>query len=70
MNILAIGAGLTGCHFASEAQGRGHQVVVYDMSPNEAYVRHVAGDVTVLRWDVRDIPALAGVRRDHAIDAR
>jgi nucleoside-diphosphate-sugar epimerase len=69
MNILAIGAGLTGCHFASEARGRGHKVVVYDISPNEAYVRHVAGDVTVLRGDVRDIPALAGVMRDHAIDA-
>jgi len=68
MNILIIGAGLTGCHFAQEAVTQGHNVVVYDMAPNETYVKSVAGDVLISRGDVRDMPALTNVMRDNAVD--
>ena len=69
MNILVIGGGLTGCHFAREVQGRGHAPVIYDVAPNEQYIHSVAGDVPIARGDVRDLPALTMTMRQHHVEA-
>jgi UDP-glucose 4-epimerase len=68
MNILITGAGLIGCHFAREMAQRGHQAVVYDIAPNEGYVRSVARDVSLVRGDVRDLPALLETMQAHRVD--
>ena len=69
MNILITGAGLIGCHFAREMGLHGHQAVIYDLAPMEPYVRSVAGDVPVVKGDVRDLPALMDVIREHRVEA-
>lgn len=68
MNILITGAGLIGCHFAREMARRGHRAVLYDVAPNENYVRSVAGDTPVVKGDIRDLPALVDVIREHQVD--
>lgn len=68
MNILVIGAGLTGCHFAREAMEHGHRVVVYDVAPNESYVGSVAPGALVVRGDVRDLPAVMETMRHHQVE--
>ena len=68
MNVLAIGAGLVGCNFAREMQERGHQVVLYDLIPNEQYIRNVAGDVAVVRGNMQDLSALVETMQDHKIE--
>ncbi|MDP2659540.1 MAG: NAD(P)-dependent oxidoreductase [Dehalococcoidia bacterium] len=67
MNILVTGAGLIGCHFAREMQSRGHQTVLFDLAPNEGYVRSIAGDAPVVKGDIRDLPALVDTMRAHQI---
>ncbi len=67
MNILVTGAGLIGCHFAREVQNRGHQAVLFDLAPNENYVRSVAGDAPAVKGDIRDLPALVDTMRAHQI---
>ncbi|MBI2917512.1 MAG: NAD(P)-dependent oxidoreductase [Chloroflexi bacterium] len=69
MNILITGAGLVGCHLAREMAGRGHKVIIYDVAPNPAYVRSVAGDVPAIAGDIRDLPALMEAIRDHQAEA-
>ncbi len=68
MNILVTGAGLIGCHFARQMTQRGHQTVVYDVAPNEGYIRSVAGDVPLVRGDTRDLPALLETMRDYRVE--
>ena len=62
MKVLVTGAGLVGCHAARELTNRGHSVMVYDLAPDDAYIHSVAGDVSTVRGDVRDLPALALMR--------
>lgn len=69
MNIVVTGAGLIGCYFAQQMTQQGHQVVIADIAPNEAYVRSIAGDVPIVRLDVRDLPALVETIQQHAGDA-
>ncbi|MDO8689892.1 MAG: NAD(P)-dependent oxidoreductase [Dehalococcoidia bacterium] len=63
MNILITGAGLIGCSLAWEMSRRGHRVVLYDLAPIESYVRSMAGEVPVIKGDVRDLPALIDAMR-------
>lgn len=65
MNILITGAGLVGCYVAREMVRRGHRAVLYDLAPQGDYVRSVAGEVPVVKGDVRDLPALMDVIREN-----
>jgi UDP-glucose 4-epimerase len=47
---------------------RGHRLVLYDVAPNERYVRSVAGDVTLVRGDIRDLPALLETMQHHHVE--
>lgn len=60
MNILITGAGLIGSHCARQAADAGHNVVLFDLSPNRDYIQKVAGNdrVQVVAADMRDLPAL------------
>jgi UDP-glucose 4-epimerase len=69
MNILVLGAGLVGCYFAREAMERGHQVVLYDVAPNDGYIGSVAPGVSAVRGDVRDLPAIVETIQGHRADA-
>ena len=68
MNVLAIGAGLVGCNFAREMKERGHSVVLYDLAPNEAYIRNVAPDIPVVRGKMQDLSALIETMQEHKIE--
>ena len=54
MRVLTTGAGLIGSYTAAALAARGHEVVLYDQAPNEAYVRSVVGSqpITLRRGDV------------------
>lgn len=69
MNILITGAGLAGCYTAREAVARGHQVTLYDISPNPNYIRAVAGEVGAVQGDVTDLPFLVETFQSRQIDA-
>ncbi len=69
MNILITGAGLVGCHVARTLSERGHRAALYDVSPREDYIRRVAGDLPVVRGDVRDLPALVETMQQERTDA-
>lgn len=49
MQVLITGAGLIGSRAAAELIARGHEVVLYDREPNEAYVRSVVKTPVELR---------------------
>ena len=68
MNILITGAGLVGCHVARTLSERGHRAALYDVSPREDYIRRVAGDLPVVRGDVRDLPALVETMQQERTD--
>jgi len=58
MKVLITGAGMIGCHTAKELTERGDEVTLFDLLPQEAYIRRiVASDVQVLRGDVAELPA-------------
>lgn len=69
MNILITGAGLAGCYTAREAMAKGHKVTLFDISPNPAYIRAVAGEVDVVKGDVIDLPFLIETFQSREIDA-
>lgn len=67
--ILITGAGMVGCHAASELVGRGHEVALFDVAPRMDYVTAVAGErVTVTRGDVRELPVLLAAVRSFGAD--
>lgn len=70
MNILITGAGLIGSHAARHAVDAGHQVVLFDLSPNREYIQTVAGkdNVEVVAADMRDLPALLGALQRYNVD--
>ncbi len=69
MRVLITGAGLIGCHLAGRLTQSGEQVVLFDLAPNHAYIKSVAGaGVEVLAADLRDLPALLGALARHEID--
>jgi len=60
MRVLITGAGLIGSYTAAELCARGHRVVLYDLAPDEAYVRSVVRQpVEIRRGDAADFPTLA-----------
>jgi len=60
MNILITGAGLIGSNAARHAVDAGHQVVLFDLSPNRDYIEKIVGKeaANVVAADMRDLPAL------------
>lgn len=68
MNVLVTGAGLVGCYFAREMAQQGNRAVLYDIAPNESYIRNVAGDTAVVQGDIRDLPALIETIQSHQVE--
>jgi UDP-glucose 4-epimerase len=69
MHVLITGAGLAGCHLAAALQQRGHEAILYDVAPRERYIQNVAGQVPVVRGDIRDLAGLIETMQGHAIEA-
>ena len=71
MAVLITGAGLVGTHTAQRLLARGVQPVLYDLAPSLAYVESIVGSgaVPVVRGDIRDLPHLIQVVREHQADA-
>lgn len=70
MAILITGAGLIGTHVAQRLLDRGAQPVIYDLAPARAYMQTVVDldRVPVVRGDIRDLPHLVQVVREHDVD--
>jgi nucleoside-diphosphate-sugar epimerase len=60
MNILITGAGLIGSHAARHMVDGGHEVALFDLSPNREYIAKVVGKdrAQVMAANVLDLPAL------------
>lgn len=59
MRVLITGGGMIGCHTAAELLRAGDAVTLFDLAPNETYIRRVAGQaVEIVRGDVRELPSL------------
>jgi UDP-glucose 4-epimerase len=70
MTTLVTGAGLIGTEFARCALVRGEAVVFVDPEPRAEFLRMKlgAGGYTLVRHDVRDLPALIEVAKAHKVD--
>ena len=69
MRILITGAGLIGSYTAAELCAKGHRVVLYDLAPDEAYVRSVVRQpVEIRRGDAADFPSLADLMLAERFD--
>jgi UDP-glucose 4-epimerase len=68
MNILVTGAGLIGSNFTQEMIRQGHQVVLYDIAPNTAFIKRVVGEVPIVAGDIRDLPTLVETMQRHQIN--
>ena len=70
MTTLVTGAGLIGTEFARCALARGEAVVFLDPEPRADFLRMKlgAGNFTLTRHDVRDLPALIAVAKAHRVD--
>src|SRR5258708_15689735 len=70
MPPLVKGAGLIGREFARHALKRGEAVVFVDPEPRADFLRMKlgAGNPTLARHDVRDLPALVEVAKAHRVD--
>jgi UDP-glucose 4-epimerase len=70
MNILITGAGLIGSHCAREAADAGHDVVLFDLSPNRDYIEKVVGKnlTQLVAADLRDLPALLSALERFNVD--
>ena len=72
MRVLITGAGMIGCHAAQELTQRGDEVTLFDLAPQESYIRRIiSSDVRVVRGDVAALPAVmeavSGARPDVVI---
>jgi UDP-glucose 4-epimerase len=67
MTVLVTGAGLIGTSFAREAVARGEKIVFFDPEPRADFVdfKLGSGRATLVRGDVRDLPALISAVREH-----
>ena len=70
MTTLITGVGLIGTAFAKLALDRGEQIVFVDSEPRADYLRDKLGEanVTVLRRDVRDLPALVDSMMSNGVE--
>ncbi len=68
MNVLVTGAGLVGCNVARLLAGRGHRAILFDRSPNRAYIASVAGDCPLAVGDVQDLSALIETMQNEKVD--
>ena len=70
MTTLVTGAGLIGTAFAKEALARGEKVVFVDPEPRADFLCLKLGEkgYTLLRKDVRDLPALIEAIKTHGVD--
>jgi len=70
MNILITGAGLIGTNAARHAVDAGHNVALFDLSPNRDYIdKNVGpGKAQVVAADMRDLPALLAALEKHSVD--
>ena len=70
MTVLVTGAGLIGSSFAQWAIKRGEYVVFLDPEPRTEFLRTKLGEknYSLVRADVRDLPAVIAAIRDHKAD--
>ena len=70
MNILITGAGLIGSHAARQMVDAGHEVALFDLSPNRDYIDKVIGrdKAQVVAADMRDLPALLSALEKYHVD--
>ena len=70
MATLITGAGLVGTAFAHYAKQRTEKMVFLDSEPRKTFLQLKSGDadVTLIRKDVRDLPALIAIITDYHID--
>lgn len=68
MKVLVTGAGLVGCNVARLLKERGHDAILYDRTPNQAYIDSVVKSVPVVAADVQDLSALIETLHDHRVD--
>ena len=70
MSTLITGVGLVGTAFAQRALQRGEKIVFFDMAPKMDFLQRKLGnaDVTVLKRDIRDLPALIDAMQTHKVD--
>lgn len=60
LRVFITGAGMIGCHTATLLRARSDQVTLFDLAPNEAYIRRFVGDEScdVVRGDICELPGL------------
>src|SRR3954470_8381119 len=70
MTTLVTGAGLVGTAFAQHAMARGEAIVFVDPEPRADFLRLKLGErgYTLVRKDVRDLPALIETIQQHKVD--
>lgn len=70
MSTLITGVGLVGTAFAQRALQRGEKIVFFDMAPRMDFLERKLGkaQVTVLKRDIRDLPALIDAMQTHKVD--
>ncbi len=69
MTTLITGLGLVGIGFAQNAVARGEDLVFYDAEPRQSFLDELlpGTEVTVLKRDLRDLPALVEAMTAHGI---
>ncbi|OFZ99434.1 MAG: hypothetical protein A3H35_19275 [Betaproteobacteria bacterium RIFCSPLOWO2_02_FULL_62_17] len=68
MKVLVTGAGLVGCNVARLLRERGHEAILYDRAPDQAYIDSVAKSVPVVTADVQELSALIETLQAHDVD--
>jgi UDP-glucose 4-epimerase len=70
VTTLVTGAGLIGTAFAEQALARGETVVFLDPEPRADFLKTKLGEhgYTLVRADIRDLPALLAAMRAHGVD--
>jgi nucleoside-diphosphate-sugar epimerase len=70
MTTLVTGAGLVGTSFAQHALARGEGIIFVDPEPRADFLRLKLGErgYTLIRKDVRDLPALLEIVQENDVD--